>query len=198
MNDWSRSEPAPRGLSNAEIAAIHKRYGPLLLLRCRLLMGNHAAADDALQDCFLRIMRHGGAFRTAASELGWLYRVVRNCCFDARKRGSESVGPTNEIDSAATYDPLPVVAMIAIERALARLPGRDRQLAILAAIDGTSQRDMATQMGWSRQTVNRRLGQVRHRLVRLLDLCEPSQRPARRAPGPEGRRHDPPCLHPCS
>jgi RNA polymerase sigma-70 factor, ECF subfamily len=179
MNDGSRDEPAPGALSNAEVTAIHGRYGHLLLRRCRRLMGNHAAADDVMQDAFLRVMRQGAAYRRADSELGWLYRVVRNCCFDARKRRQRNAARLDERHGAPIADPPRTLARIAARRALARLPPRERQLVVLALIDGTSQQQIARQIGWSRQTVNRKLGEVRHRLARWLDG---------RGPTPSARR----------
>jgi RNA polymerase sigma factor (sigma-70 family) len=157
------------GLSNAAVTDIYNRYGHLLLRRCRVLMRDDAAADDALQDAFVKIMRHGGAFWTVDSKLGWLYRVVDNCCFDAQKRRRERPAPDEELERASTNAAPSPVARIAVSRALERLHGRERQLAVLALVDSAGQQQFASEVGWSRQTVNKKLGDVRRRLARWLD-----------------------------
>jgi RNA polymerase sigma factor (sigma-70 family) len=156
------------GLSNAEVTEIYCRHGHLLLRRCRALMRDDAAADDVLQDAFVKIMRYGGTLRAADRKLQWLYRVVDNCCFDAHKRRRERPAPAEEVERTSASTQPSMVARIAVARALERLPARDRQLAVLALVDGSAQQEIASEMGWSRQTVNKKLRELRQRLARWL------------------------------
>jgi RNA polymerase sigma-70 factor, ECF subfamily len=156
------------GLCNAEVADIYRRYGHLLLRRCRQRMRNDAAAEDVLQEAFVKILRYGAAYQGAESKLGWLYQVVDRCCYDACKRGREPVATAAQLDEGAGAARPRLTNRIHTQSALGRLPEQDRQLAVLAFVDGLSQQQIAAEVGWSRQTVNRKLQTIRERLGRWL------------------------------
>ena len=44
-----------------------------------------------------------------------------------------------------------------------------RQIAILAFVDGFSQGQIAERLGWSRQTINKKLKQIRETATELLE-----------------------------
>jgi hypothetical protein len=58
----------------------------LLQRRCRTLLNDEAAAEDALQNAFVKFMHHKRALRAAANPVAWMYRVVDRCCFDQIRR----------------------------------------------------------------------------------------------------------------
>ena len=145
------------GLTHDEIAAIYRQYGHLLVRRCRAQLRDDAAADDAFQETFVKLMRHGAAFRTADSKLRWLYRVADHCCFDLGKRRRERPTAPEQLEQGGANPHPGLVTRIAARRALASLPERDRQLAWLALVDGLSQQQVAEAVGFSRQTVNQKL-----------------------------------------
>ena len=83
------------------MAAIYRIYGPRLLRRCQATLRDRALADDAVQEVFVKLLRHGAGFRTADAPLGWLYRVADRCCFDVRARKLRERGAGEEIPSAS-------------------------------------------------------------------------------------------------
>jgi hypothetical protein len=53
----------------------YRAYGGVVFARCRVLLGNDAAAEDATQETFLRVHRHfQEQLRGPDSALAWLYR----------------------------------------------------------------------------------------------------------------------------
>jgi len=158
------------GLSDDEVAEIYRAYGHLLLRRCRLRTRDDAAAEDALQEAFVKIMKHGAAYLTAESRLAWLYRVVDNCCFDGFARGREApVAPEDLDDRAFTHEQgADSSSRVDVERAFGRLRKSERAVAVLAFVGGLDQGQIAREMGASRQTVNKKLGSIRARLTRWL------------------------------
>ena len=64
------------------IEALYRQYGSLVLGRARRLLGNDQAADDALQEVFVRVVRGYDAFRRDASPVTWLYRITTNYCLN--------------------------------------------------------------------------------------------------------------------
>lgn len=158
------------GLSDLEVGEIYRTYGHLLLRRCRLRTRDDGAAQDALQEAFLKIMKHGGAYLAAESRLGWLYRVVDNCCYDGFARRREAPVAPDELDHRAGPDGRQAssFARVDVERAFRRLRESERAVAVLAFVDGMDQGQIAREVGSSRQTVNKKLGAIRERLTRWL------------------------------
>jgi len=163
---------APPQLSKQEVVDIYVQYGALLLRRCRRLLVDGQAAEDALHEAFVKIWRHGGSLRDATSRLGWLYRTVDRCCFDAlaarARRGEQpfdAVNPGMELGTTSTRDQAAdwqIVRMF-----LHRLDSKMQQIAVLHWVDEMTQDEIAAVTGWSRQTVCKKLNQLREHAARL-------------------------------
>lgn len=64
------------------IDSVFKRlYRPLCLYAAHYLSGDLDAAEDVVQDCFVRLWQHG-----AKDERAFLYAAVRNACIDSLRR----------------------------------------------------------------------------------------------------------------
>jgi len=154
------------GLAHDEVAALYEAYGHLVRRRCGLTLRDAALADDALQEVFLKALRYGSEVKSAASPLAWLYRVADNCCYTLRKK---ITAPSPPPAAEPSWHPVHhLEARNGVLAALAGLPERDVRVAMLAFVDGLSQGEIADEVGSSRQTVNRKLQEIRERaLVRL-------------------------------
>ena len=115
------------GLSNEEVAEIYRRYGHLLLRRGRARLRDAAAAEDVLQECFVKVMKYGGAYRTADAKLRWLYQVVDNGCFDAIGRRRETPAEPEQLETRPALGGPGAATRIQVQRALAGLGERERR-----------------------------------------------------------------------
>jgi RNA polymerase sigma-70 factor (ECF subfamily) len=161
--------PAParrRGapLDERELTQIHHRYRHLILRRCRRILRDEHAAEDATQTVFMKLWRYGEAFRLAASPLGWLYRVADRCCFDELKRRSPWCDD-RALDSLASARLAadPVEDRDLVRRLLGRFDVRVQRIAVLRYCEEMSQDEIAAETCWSRQTVLKKLTLVRDR-----------------------------------
>jgi RNA polymerase sigma-70 factor (ECF subfamily) len=114
------------------------------------VLKDRAAAEDVLQDVYVRLWQGGAATFTAAaaSPISWLATIARNRAIDRLRRTK----PSRPLDEAPeTHDPAPGPEDLAIassERAridgcLAELPP-DRSAAVRAAyLDGDTYADLA-------------------------------------------------------
>lgn len=83
-------EPAPRRAAapvmeramGIDVEALYRRYGDLVLGRCRTLLRNDADAQEVCQEVFLRVLRYQDAFRHEASPSTWLFRVTTTTCLN--------------------------------------------------------------------------------------------------------------------
>ncbi len=70
-----------------DVEAYYRTYGPMVLRRCRALLKDEAAAADAAQDTFVRLLEYQGALvHKGPSSL--LYTMATNVCLNRlRSRG---------------------------------------------------------------------------------------------------------------
>ncbi len=144
----------------------YNRKGALVLRRCRMILKDEAAAEDALQDVFIRLMRYSGKVTAGEIPLSWLYRTAERCCFDRmRKLGREvEVDPEILAETVAAASggegDGPVETGEIVMRFLHTLNDKLKQVALLYYVDGLSQERIAAEVGWSRRTVGKKLKQL--------------------------------------
>jgi RNA polymerase sigma-70 factor (ECF subfamily) len=152
---------------------VHRRYRQLILRRCRRILRDEHAAEDATQMVFLKLWRYGDSFRLAESPLYWLCRVADRCCFDEIKRRSPRCDD-DAIDTKAATSRLadPVEDRDLVRQLLARFDERVQQIAVLRHCQEMSQEEIAAEIRWSRQTVFKKLVLMRKRARALrASLC---------------------------
>lgn len=155
----------------------HSRLGYGLAYR---MLGESGAAEEAVQDAFLRVWRRAATFDPSRGSVrSWLMTIVHHCAIDLhRKRAS---GPTivAGLDEIAEQTPAPdtwseVSARLDQDRvraAVAQLPQEQRRAIELAYFDGLTHREIAERDGLPLGTVK---GRLRLGLQRLYSsLAEP-------------------------
>ncbi len=152
----------------------------------RWLTRDEDAAQDVVQEAYLRALRFFGGFQGGDGR-PWLLAIVRNTCHDwLRRRGTsdETTPFDEEIHSGDAPRETPESLLIerasreALERALAALPVAWREVIVLRELEGLSYRQIAEVAGVPVGTVMSRLARARARL----------QREMTRATGEESRR----------
>jgi RNA polymerase sigma-70 factor (ECF subfamily) len=128
------------------------------------LTGNHADAEDLLQETYLRAYRGFPGFEPGTNLTAWLYRILRNTFINGhRKRQREpNTVPTDWHEPTAAAEPsaeATVLDSLTDERllqALSSLPEVYRRVVLLYA-EGFSYQEIAGIMGVARGTVMSRL-----------------------------------------
>lgn len=163
-------------MTEEEVAEAYRRYGPLVLRRCRRILRDRCGGEDALQEVFVRLMRYGHAFQQAESKVLWLYRVADRCCFDLLARRAARSGafsfeaggaePSHASGTGALEDREVILHF------LASFDDRLKQVALHHYLDEMTQEEIAAATGWSRQTIFKKLALLRSRAAALrMRLC---------------------------
>lgn len=71
-----------RTTGRAWLKSLYARYGGAVFGRCRYLLKDAAAAEDAMQDVFARALTHEASFRGEASPLTWLMKIATHHCLN--------------------------------------------------------------------------------------------------------------------
>lgn len=146
----------------------------LAFLRHRL--GDRAAADDVLQDVFLKAVRQRSAFCSLDSPRAWLFHVARNALVD-RTRTAHPADPIEDhqdhLEAPLPERPAPIDALAAcLTVALDSLPAPDAAILRACDIQGQSQRDFAAAHALTLPAAKSRLLRARQRLrERLVRAC---------------------------
>jgi RNA polymerase sigma-70 factor, ECF subfamily len=153
-----------------DIAAAYKRFGHMLLYRCRVILRDEALAEDALQEVFVRVCRYPAAFARAAEPVRWLYRVTEHVCFDLLRHRFRQLPAVSELPVVLrdeTDEPTALLHRDSALKLLRHLDQESQRLALLYYLDGLSQEEIGREMDFSRQTVNKKLGRLKQRLDTL-------------------------------
>lgn len=151
------------------------------------LLGDHADADDALQEALVRVYSNLGRFQGQAAFSTWLYRVVTNACLDEmRRRRRRRVVLQSPQDDAlwetAQHAPSPadpgrwlerLEMRDLIEQALDQLNDSYRTVIILRDWQGFSYQEIAVILGCSQPAVKTRIHRARNSLRVLLETQMP-------------------------
>src|SRR2546428_13684498 len=174
MLDAALMGEIPRDVSESFDHVVRRREAQVLRTAYRILC-TWADAEDAAQDVFLRLHRHGLSFPNEAAFGGWLYRVTVNLCLD-RTRSTRRVEqlpelPSREISAEATA--IRQQQMRRVMAALATLPTKERAAVALREIEGLSTDEVAAILGSTEGTVR---SQVAKALARLRTILNPEER----------------------
>ena len=151
-------------------AALVERHGPMVLGVCRRVLHHVQDAEDAFQATFLILARRARSIRRKESAGGWLYQVAYHVAIKTTTTAPRRPRLDDcEVDMSSA-DPMTQSSREEIHRLLdeelQRLPEQFRSVLVLCHLEGLTQDDAATQLGWSKGTLRRRLGKARE-LLRL-------------------------------
>ena len=152
-------------------------YGPVIYARCRGLLGDGAAAEDATQETFLRVQRHLARLPPGDQALFWIYRVATNLCLneirDRRARPLVAADLGNEARTAEARNPERMEERMIdgqlCQQIIDGAPAELRAVAWLAHVDGYEQEAIADILGISLRTVAGRLARFRQRAQKFVN-----------------------------
>lgn len=162
-----------RALRDGDEAAwreFHAAYAPRLLRYLLVVCaGQEDAAREALQQTFLRSVKHIRTIATEAELWSWLTVLARSAAADAGRRERRYLGflerwfRERPEPPAINSDPEQELAA-ALAAELAMLPAADRELLERKYLDGDAIRALAATLGTSEKAVESRLTRARQRL----------------------------------
>jgi RNA polymerase sigma-70 factor (ECF subfamily) len=157
-------------------------YGKATYNYAYRLTQNEADARDLTQEAFIRVYRAWRSFKPGTSFLSWIYRIVTNLHRDELRRlkgrYQEEIPEDHELQEYGGGRPLavePIEEYVEsqlsepVSKALADLTTEQRQIVLLADVEGYSYQEIAEIVGCTVGTVRSRLHRARGQLRGLLD-----------------------------
>jgi RNA polymerase sigma-70 factor (ECF subfamily) len=159
------------------LAALVSQYAGTLYRVAFSVLRNPSDAEDAVQEAFLRVLRHRDTLDEVRDRRVWLIRIVWNIVLD-RKRRAKTRPETDDVSELARV--LPCAGLSAEEIASAaqhhayvlscvdRLPDKERQVIVLSAFEELNSVEIASALEITESSVRSRLFRARNLMAELL------------------------------
>ncbi|HEV2133281.1 MAG TPA: RNA polymerase sigma factor [Terracidiphilus sp.] len=160
------------------LAALVTEYAPTLYRVAFSVLRNPADAEDAVQEAFLRVLRHRGMLGDVRDRRVWLIRIVWNIVLD-RKRRAKTRPETDDVAELARVLPSHGLSAEHIAAAsqhhahvlscVEQLPAKEREVLLLSAFEELTSVEIATVLGITESSVRSRLFRARNLMAGLLN-----------------------------
>jgi len=158
-------------VSETALAVLYAKCAPAIYAHCRRFLQSPAAARDATQEAFVRVLAHGVTLPREDEAMRYLYRVATNVCLNLLREHNvhTRAAPTLALHAPHTGSAESGLAdREFVEIVLARCGEGGAQVAIMHYLDGMSQVEVAQVLGITRRTVFNRLRKVARIATELL------------------------------
>jgi RNA polymerase sigma-70 factor (ECF subfamily) len=160
------------------LESLVNQYGAALYRVAYSVLRNAADAEDAVQETFLRVLRHRDTLDEVRDQRVWLIRIVWNIVLD-RKRRAKTRPETDDVEELARV--LPSAGLSAEQIAAAaqhharvlacvdKLPTKEREVLMLSAFEELSSVEIAEVLRVSESSVRSRLFRARNLMAEMLN-----------------------------
>jgi RNA polymerase sigma-70 factor (ECF subfamily) len=160
-NEKRSSKAASAG--EAALGELYAKFAPAIYAHCRRFLQSPAAARDATQEAFIRVLARGVVLPREEEALRYLYRVSTNVCLNLLREHNVH---TRAVPTLAANSPHVSSAESGladrefVNAVLDRCGEGGAKVAVMHYLDGMSQVEVAEVLGITRRTVFNRLRKV--------------------------------------
>lgn len=149
-----------------DLEAFVAREHPRLLGTISLYLGDHAVAEEVVQDALVAVASRWARVSCMASPGAYAHRTAMNIATSAlRRRGAERRARARAgLESAAVHEDPDTVARLTVRAAVHDLPGPQREVVVLRYFLQLTVAETASRMARSEQAVRN----LTHRAMRQL------------------------------
>jgi len=158
-----------RQQDEAAFAALVQRHGPMVLALCRRILDHEQDAEDAFQATFLILVRRAGTLDNPDLLSSWLYGVAYRTARKARTQAARRRAQERQVASVTTAEEPPVdhawrELRSVLDDELNRLPEKYRLPLVLCYLEGLTNEEAASRLGWPPGSMSHRLARGREML----------------------------------
>jgi RNA polymerase sigma-70 factor (ECF subfamily) len=154
-----------------DVESLYRRYGPMVLRRCRHLLQEEQSALDAMQETFVKVLRYQKQLEERYPS-GLLYRIATNTCLNMlRAKNRQPVSTDNGLLTfIASSDDTEKNVWVRdlLNRIFKHEKASTKEIAVMYFIDGMTHEEVAAEVGLSVSGVRKRLRILKQRAKRWL------------------------------
>jgi RNA polymerase sigma-70 factor, ECF subfamily len=147
------------------LSELYDAYNGTVYVRCRRILKDPAAAEDAVHETFLRVQRHLSKAPCREEMRAWICRIATNYCLNEIRNRNVRARPLPEFTIQSSSLEEVLAARSEAKQLLLRLPERVRAVAWLTYVDGMQQNEVSQALGISRRTVVNRISELLERVA---------------------------------
>lgn len=155
------------------VEEFYRKYGPMVLRRCRGLLGDEDEALDAMQEVFIRVLKKQDQLEDYAPS-SLLYTIATNVCLNMiRSRKRKPLTDKEELLAQIAGQDVPEERILAAHFADRLFEGEKsstRTIAVLHYVDGFTLEETAQQVGLSVSGIRKRLRGLRKKGLALKEV----------------------------
>ena len=164
---------ATAGIRSADAEELFRRYWPMALRRCRLMLGDDDSAADAAQEVFVKVLEKRHTLR-AEYPSSLLWTMATNHCLNVlrnRARRAEVPDGDSLIERIACSSDIEAEARRRglLKKIFRRHPENSRTIAVLHLVDGMTLEETAREVGMSVSGVRKRLRALRDSALKITE-----------------------------
>ena len=160
---------------SSKIDSLYERVGRIIYARCRMLLRDPTAAQDATQEIFLKLLRMPERLPDDDGLLPFVARMTKNHCLNilrSHRLHAEPMAPDEMPEITVSNFENSVVSKNFTERLFADQPEHLKGPAMLYHCNEMEQSTIADTLDISRRTVLYRLAEFNERAQRFLAVAE--------------------------
>ncbi len=155
---------------------LYRRYAAKIFGKCISLLRNEAAAADATQDIFMKLLLNLSRFSGQSKFSTWVYSITYNFCIDVirkqKKRQMQSSAPEDlpdeevqEISDAELLE----IKVNRLKMVLDEMNPNDKVILLMKYQDGMTIADIAEGMALTESAVKMRIKRSKHKCKAIYD-----------------------------
>lgn len=139
----------------------------------RSRVSDRAAADDILQDVFLKVQKKLGQLDDPSKLQSWVYHIARNAIIDHYRAKKETTEIPESLPAEPDANTGPEIDGLksAFRRMVYSLPDAYRDAIVLTEFEGLSQKELAARLRISVSGAKSRVQRGRAQLKKMLLAC---------------------------
>jgi RNA polymerase sigma-70 factor, ECF subfamily len=143
------------------VGRLYDEHGASLFRYALMLLADHSAAEDALQQVFAAVLRQSGPIDNAAH---YLRRAVRNECYTLLRRRVAQPTLAQPLLEPISVENTTVEERLGLERAIVALPPEQREVIHLHVFEGMTFQEVADAIG---ESINTAASRYRYAVEKL-------------------------------
>src|SRR5688572_7398162 len=158
-----------RGGHTVALATLFERHHARVYGYCLRMTGNRSAAEDLVQDVFMKMLKYKATFKDDSELVPWMFGIARNSCLaHLKRRASDHLPATQSVEEVAADDARGERhddrESDLVRQALLRLPAERREVLVLSRFEYKSYDEIARVLDCSVGAVKVRV----HRAMKQL------------------------------
>lgn len=160
-------------IETIDVESLYRRYGAMVLRRCRQLLHNDDLAADAMQETFVKVLRNQERLN-ARYPSSLLYRIATNVCLNVMRtqRRRPAISADQMLEAMAGPERLEdrILDSLTLEQVFKGAREGTREAAEMHYLEGRTLAETAAKVDLSISGVRKRLRSLRDQNVAIMAL----------------------------